>query len=74
MIQFLRLVMAARGHAGLLRHTGAVTLVALHIILVCQSLLGVQRHVGHVVAGHVLVLGHAWAASRRRDMGAGLFG
>lgn len=64
--------MAAGRHAWLLGHARAVSLVALHVILVGHRLLGLEWHVGHVVAGHVRVLGHARSAGGRGDVGARL--
>ena len=65
--------MAAGSHAGLLGHARAVALVALHVALVGEGLLGVHGHVGHVAAGHV-ALGHARAAGGRGDVRGRLLG
>lgn len=65
------MVVAGR-HARLRGHSGAVALVPLlHVALVGERLLGVDGHAGHVVSGHVRVLGHAWPAGLGRDVLAG---
>lgn len=58
-------MMRAWGHSWLWRHARAVALVALHIALVGQRLLGIHGHIwGHIASGaHVWVLRHAWTAA-----------
>lgn len=64
-----RLVVVAGRHAWLRRHAGPVALIPLlHIALICQGLLRVHGHVGHVVAGHVWLLGHARSAALRGEV------
>ena len=63
-------MVAAGWHPSLRRHSGPVPLAALllYIVLVRERLLGIQGHAGHVVAGHVRVLGHSGAAALRGDV------
>lgn len=69
-------MMRAGGHARLRRHAGAIALIALHIALICQGLLGIHGHIGgHIASGaHVRVLRHAWAAALWREVAGRLFG
>lgn len=57
--------MRAGRHSRLWRHARAVALVALHVALVGQSLLGIHGHIWrHIASGaHVWVLRHAWTAA-----------
>ena len=62
-------MVTAGRHTGLWGDSRAVTLISLlHVALICQGLLGIHRHVGHVVSGHMRVLGDARSASLRREM------
>jgi hypothetical protein len=60
--------MAARGHARLRWHAGAIALVALDIALVRKSLLRIHGHIRHVVASHVRVLRDARTTRLGREM------
>lgn len=69
-------MVGAGRHAGLRRHTRAISLVALHIALIGQGLLGIHGDIGGHVSSrpHVRVLGDAWAAGLRWEMAWGLLG
>jgi hypothetical protein len=59
-------MMRAGWHSWLRRHARAISLVALHITLVRQSLLRIHGHIGGHIASraHMRVLGHAGTALR----------
>lgn len=64
-------MMRAGRHSWLRRHARAISLIALHIALVSQSLLRIHGHIGGHVASraHVRVLWHAGTALRRQMAG-----
>ena len=62
-------------HSRLRRYARAIALIPLYVALICQGLLRVHGHIGHVVSRHVRVLGHARSVPLGRNMLVGrLFG
>lgn len=60
--------MAVSRHTWLRRYARAISLIPLYVALVSQSLLRIHGHVGHVVVGHMRVLGHARSVALRREV------
>lgn len=68
-------MVAVRRHAWLRGYSRAVSLIPLHVVLVCQSLCcGVHGHVWHVASWHMRVLGHGSAALLRHVLLGRLIG
>ena len=61
-------MVAVSRHTWLRGYARAIGLIPLHVALIRESLLGVHRHVGHVVVGHVRVLGNARSVALRREV------